>query len=278
MLAQTFLGAELPLDLSPVDRLLERMDTHLAELRGRGDRAQIFIFTYRFLTTQMRKNLLAGRFADPMYAMGLMYRFAELYFVAEEGHRRGDRVACPAPWRAFFRVADASRRTSDAELLLLGMNAHIVHDLPLAMWEQMERAGDFAPMGQEAPMSGRLGVRQFDHDMVNEVLEESIDPMQDTLAREYFGWLRVVDVAMLRVDEWLIHLLLRSARRDVWTHVVALGCARHAGEAAAVRRHLVTEAMENVARIDVVNALPSRRLRNLARRLRPDFAELAERA
>lgn len=271
VLANTVVGSDHPVDLTPVDALLARMDAHLGELRDR--RARIFIYTYRFLTTQMRKNLLAGRFADPMFVMGLMYRFAELYFTAEQGHREGDRVACPAPWRAFFRIAEAGKRVTDAELLLLGMNAHIVHDLPLAMWTQMGRAGDFEPMGGHGAHTNRLGIREFDHCMVNEVLEESIDEMQDTLAREFFGWLRVVDVALLRVDEWLIHQMLKAARRDVWTHVVALGSARNPAEAAAVRLHLVTESMENVGKIDVGTWLP----RGVARFLRPGFVDVAER-
>ncbi len=271
MLATTILVSELPLDVSPVDSLVAKMDAHLDALRDH--RSRIFIYTYRFLTTQMKKNLIAGRFADPPFVMGLMHRFAELYFDAHAGHVDGDRAACPPPWRAFFRVADHGRRVTDAELLLLGMNAHIVHDLPLAMWMQMERAGDFESSIGKSVMTSRTGVRQFDHDMVNEVLEESIDPMQDTLAREFFGWMRFVDVAMLRVDEWLIHTLLKAARRDVWTHVLGLGCARAPVEAAAVRRHLVAESMENVGKLDLVSKLP----RGLGARLRPGFVELADR-
>ncbi len=271
VLATTVVGDLMPLDLGPVDQLMTRMTGHLTDQGAR--RSRIFIYTYRFLTTQMRKNLAASRFADPPFVMGLMYRFAELYFLAEEGHRSGDRVACPAPWRAFFRAAELGNRVTDAELLLLAMNAHIVHDLPLAMWTQMGRAGDFEPMGGHGAHTNRLGIREFDHCMVNEVLEESIDEMQDTLAREFFGWMRIVDVALLGIDEWLIHLMLKAARRDVWTHVIALGSARNPTEAAAVRLHLVTESLENVGKIDVGSRLP----RRLARLLRPAFVELAER-
>jgi hypothetical protein len=269
-LAQTTRGTHLPLDLSAIDALVVRMDGDIAALRARGDRSVVFLFAYRIQTLQMRASVLAGRFADPAWVMRVTVRFAELYFSAAETYRVGDGTSCPPPWRSFFSAADHGK-ASPPELLLLGMNAHIVHDLALAMWDVMERAGDFAPMGTAAPMASRLSIRQFDHDMVNEVLEETIDPIQDAVAREFTWWMRVLDVAMLRLDEWVVHKFLRAARHDVWIHVMALGSARNAYEAAAVRRHLVTESMENARRIDLIEHIPVAALRRALRRWRPAF-------
>ena len=51
---------------------------------------------YRFLTGRMRENLVSGRFADPLFVMRLMDRFAELYFHAAAGFAAGDRDRCAA--------------------------------------------------------------------------------------------------------------------------------------------------------------------------------------
>jgi hypothetical protein len=242
------------------------MDESIAAMRARRDRTLVFAVAYRYQTEQMRKSVLAGRFADPAWVMRVTVRFADIYFRAVDGHRCGDQGLCPAPWRAFFRAADHGRATAP-ELLLLGMNAHIVHDLALAMWDEMERSGDFQT-------GARLGVRQFDHEMVNEVLEEAIDGIQDLVAREHGWWIKAVDLAMLRLDEWIVHVFLRMARRDVWIHVNGLGGARNPFEAAAVRRHLVTEAMENVRRIDLIEQVPLSPVRRVLRRWRPAFDDV----
>jgi hypothetical protein len=244
--------------LEPVDALLARMDRAIAELERFGDGRDVFLFAYRRQTANMRAALVANRFADPRWVRDVTLRFADYYFDAADAWSRSP-AACPEPWQRFFRVAH-NPRVSAPERLLLGMNAHIVHDLALAI---ADRLHDADPR--------QLAVREFDHHMVNEVLEEAIDPMQDALAARYGWWLRALDLALARADEWIVDMIMRAARREAWTAARALVAASAPEQAAAVRRHLVDEALENVERIDLVNHFPLAVVRRVARWIRPKF-------
>jgi hypothetical protein len=251
---------DLALDLAPLDRALARMASELDEYTRRRDGRQIFLFAYHFLSTEMRRNLTGGRFADPRWMTALAGRFADAYFDAAEAFEQ--RKPCPEPWAVYFRVA-REWRASPMEILLLGMNAHIVHDLPFTIAEALRREDRTAP---------RFALRKFDHEMVNEVLEQAIDPFQDRFAARYAPWLRVVDELLWRADEWLSDRMLRATRDDVWTHATALAAAATPAEEAAVARHVVSCALANAAKIDVVNALPMPRvIRRLVRRFRREF-------
>jgi hypothetical protein len=250
-------GGERALDLSPLDAVIARMEAALEEHHRQRDGREVFLFAYRFLTEEMRRNLLAGRFVDPQWMIALAGRFADLYFEANAAFERGD-PACPAPWEIFFRVARTWRATS-AEILLLGMNAHIVHDLPLALSE---------PLRLERGAHQTL--RKFDHEMVNEILEESIDPFQAIFAARFGWWWRVADELAWRLDEWLSDRMLRMTREHVWAHAIALAEARDPLERQSVYRHIVVKSMRNARNIDLINSLPGP-ARRLLRRLRPEF-------
>jgi hypothetical protein len=84
------------LDLTPLDRAIARMASELDEHTRRDDGRQIFLFAYHFLSTQMRRNVLDGRFADPRWMIALAGRFADVYFEASDAFERG--AACPEPW------------------------------------------------------------------------------------------------------------------------------------------------------------------------------------
>ena len=204
-------AAPVAVDLVPLDRAIARMAVGLEAYRRAGDGRQIFLFAYRYLSGEMRRNLLEGRFADPHWMVALAVRFADLYFEAEASFEAGR--PCAEPWAIYFRVA-RSWRASSVEILLLGMNAHIVHDLPLAISESLR--GDEA-----AAIAGKLALRRFDHEMVNEVLEEAIDPFQDLFAARYARWFKVVDELSWRVDEWLSDRII--TRRCVWSRMHRAG-------------------------------------------------------
>jgi hypothetical protein len=102
--------------------------------------------------------------------------------------------------------------------------------------------------------------------------EQAIDPFQDQFAARYAPWLRIVDEALGRVDEWLSDRMLRSTREHVWTHATALAAAATPEQQQAVSRHIVARALANAARLDLVNAIPLPRLvRRLVRRFRREF-------
>jgi hypothetical protein len=244
--------------------VLQRMDDHLVDLRRTGDDRRIFLAVYRTMTGAIHDAITAGRFVDPVWAEDLTARFALLYFdAAEEWASTG---TCAAPWAAAFAVA-GTPRVSAVEHALLGINAHIVYDLPRAVAATMRAAGDVTD--GDLP-TGVLVRRRHDYEVVNHVLAETVDAAQDLLAghSRVAAWL---DVVALRLDEYAAEMMLRVARTQGWHISLALAVARDEHEEEAVRAHLDRIACGYVERIDLLRLLPTRAGRALGQRIRPPF-------
>jgi hypothetical protein len=93
--------------------------------------------------------------------------------------------------------------------LILGMNAHIVHDLPIAVY----RLG----LGNAA-----RDVRQADYTLVDELLAHKIEEVQSEICRHYSFALWLLDRTGNRVDELFTDGGLRSARALGWQNALAL--------------------------------------------------------
>ena len=85
---------------------------------------------YLDVTRQVNSQLGQGFFADPAFMAQLDVAFANLYFAAADA--AGTRAAVPLAWRP---LADqrAVAGIEPVQFALAGMNAHINHDLPVAM-------------------------------------------------------------------------------------------------------------------------------------------------
>ena len=85
---------------------------------------------YLDVTNQVYSELGQGFYADPAFMTQLDVSFANLYFAAADV--AGDPAAVPLAWRPL-----AERRTQAGiepiQFALAGMNAHINHDLPVAV-------------------------------------------------------------------------------------------------------------------------------------------------
>jgi hypothetical protein len=77
------------------------------------------------------------QFADPAFLERLDVVFAQLYFDAEATIAGGS--SCPAAWRPL--VESRSQSLEPIQFALAGMNAHINHDLPLAVVRTCEELG-----------------------------------------------------------------------------------------------------------------------------------------
>jgi len=85
---------------------------------------------YLDVTNQVNSQLGQGFFADPAFMAQLDVTFANLYFAA------ADTAAAPSAVPLAWRPLVARRAVAGIEpvqFALAGMNAHINHDLPLAM-------------------------------------------------------------------------------------------------------------------------------------------------
>ena len=115
--------------MTSVAEVIARMETIEAALPA-GDGLACFNRMYLGVTQQVNSRIGQGFFADPAFMTHLDVGFASLYFAAADA--TGDPASVPLAWRPLVELR-AEPGIEPIQFALAGMNAHINHDLPLAM-------------------------------------------------------------------------------------------------------------------------------------------------
>ncbi|MED7820633.1 DUF5995 family protein [Streptomyces chiangmaiensis] len=184
-----------------VDTVVSRMRA-LDEAWPEHDGVAVFNRVYLAVTEEVDRRLDAGEFPDRQAASTLDVRFAERYLsVAEEGPR-------PACWRPLFQF----RRhpgVRPVQFALAGINAHIGHDLALAVVDSCRALGcEPADVEDEFDRVGDVLLSLEEH------IREDLMPGPD----------------LLQVADPLTHLIgawsLERAREAAWSAARALWALR----------------------------------------------------
>jgi hypothetical protein len=112
--------------VNTVDEAIAQMEAIDAALPA-ADGLACFNRMYLGVTRQVYSRLGQDFFADPVFMTQLDVAFASLYFDAA-----GDPAAVPLAWRPLVEER-ANTGIEPVQFALAGMNAHINHDLPLAL-------------------------------------------------------------------------------------------------------------------------------------------------
>ena len=126
------MSAGLPVSDAPVTSVagaITCMEAIAATLPA-ADGLACFNRMYLDVTRQVNSQLGQGFFADPAFMTHLDVAFANLYFAAAGA--ADDPAAVPLAWRPLAEQR-ATAGIEPVQFALAGMNAHINHDLPLAM-------------------------------------------------------------------------------------------------------------------------------------------------
>jgi hypothetical protein len=115
--------------VASVGEAIARMEAIGAALPA-GDGLACFNRMYLDVTRQVDSRLSAGFFADPEFMTKLDVTFANLYLAAVDA--AADPAAVPLAWRPLIEQR-AQPGIEPIQFALAGMNAHINHDLPLAV-------------------------------------------------------------------------------------------------------------------------------------------------
>lgn len=124
---------------------------------------------YLAVTEAVENRVSDGGFTDPAWLAQLDVQFARLYFSTLRSALTG--APCPRCWQAMFAVRDDARITR-IQFALAGMNAHINHDLCLAIDATCKSAGTVP----------QHGTAQYnDYTSLNPVLDSLIDQAKQNL-------------------------------------------------------------------------------------------------
>jgi hypothetical protein len=168
------------------------------------------------MTERMLQALNAGRFLDPVWVHGLLARFADYYFDALDAYERRA-PSTPVVWSWAHDIA-CQQISVPVENMLLGINAHINYDLPLALRDVLQAEW---PHLTEAERERRLE----DHTRVNLVIRDTCTAVQREVIDRYDHLIRVLDVhcaPLVRVVDWEVARALATWRAEVWEHAVQL--------------------------------------------------------
>lgn len=218
-----------------ITEVLTRLDEILAATRARNDPAGYFTFVYRHTTAAVKRAIDAGRFEDNARMETFDVAFANLYLEAWEQHQCEN--PCAAAWQLSFTAA--GQRKAALQHVLLGMNAHINLDLGVA-------AGGL--------MTGkRLDDLANDFHLVNDILQEIIDELQDSISRVSPLFYLADSIGKGR-DEHLLDFSMRAAREQAWV------VAHQIWSAKEDQARVIDRVDANVARFGNSIAAPRKRI------------------
>ncbi len=196
--------------VSDIARVIERMVAIAAGLAP-DDGVARFNDLYLAVTREVALEAGGDSFEDPRFLALLDVVFADIYFAAIDASDQGRPVA--RAWAPLFEERGRPR-VAPIQFALAGMNAHINHDLCLAVVESCVQLG-------LAPDSGSAQHR--DYLRVNAILERVQEQVKDRFAT---GLLGVADEALGRLDDILASWKVARARDSAWTHAQALWALR----------------------------------------------------
>jgi hypothetical protein len=189
-----------------IDDVIARMQSIAAALPA-GDGVACFNQVYLEVTEGVDQRVQQGEFGDPAFVSHLDVVFANIYFSAVDS-LSGPTAAIPTAWEPLF-AARSNGGIEPVQFALAGLNAHINHDLPMAVvttcTDLSTAPGDGTHHDDYQKVDGLL-------DGIEQSIRESFEPADVKNVDEH-----VAAVANL-IGNWSI-----NAARDVaWDTALAL--------------------------------------------------------
>jgi hypothetical protein len=184
-----------------IDDVIQRMES-IDKLLPNNDGLKWFNRLYLFVTNEVKMHHSTDVWKDAPWLMRLDVLFAGFYFAAIT-EAVGESSAAPKSWRALFEVRH-KKQIDRIQFALAGMNAHINHDLALALMQvdkEFQRSPD-----DSSP-------EHADYERVNGLLEEVMPRALEFLAT---GILGLVAESTGKIGQLLAIWNVRAARDLAW--------------------------------------------------------------
>jgi hypothetical protein len=158
---------------------------------------------YLQVTDAVRDRIARGGFTNLAWLADLDVHFAAFYFQALEANLSGQ--VAPGCWQAMLQCRSQAA-VARIQFALAGMNAHINHDLPMALVKTCESSGSYPPHG---------GQQYADFTALNSTLDSLIESAKKTLHVRLLGdALPPVSQLEDRIAAWSV----AAAREAAWTN------------------------------------------------------------
>lgn len=195
--------------VTSVPEAIARMEEIEAALPA-ADGLACFNRMYLDVTRQVYSQLGQGFYTDPAFMTRLDVDFANLYFAAAD--LAGDPAAVPLAWRPLVeRRGEAG--IEPIQFALAGMNAHINHDLPIAM---VSACTDLAT-------SPGAGQHFTDYQKVDQLLDEAEQAIRESFESRPE---RAIDHHLSAVATLTCNWCINTARDMAWDNARLLWALR----------------------------------------------------
>ena len=191
------------------------------DLRG------VFATAYLHITKSIQEGFSKNIFRDKEWVQSYLIRFGNLYREALADYENGQEKLVPKSWKFSFDLA-AQKEGLIIQHLLLGINAHINHDLAIALFDvkiDPDRDDKYA-----------------DHTKINEILEQATDTLKKEVSVKYAPILKRLDRKTGYVSDEITSFSIPKAREHAWSFAIALTRAANQTEQRFLRKALDDQA------------------------------------
>ena len=192
-----------PQNIDAVVQALQAIEVACADYDG----LKWFNWLYLQVTQAVQQRVAGGGFTEGAWLAELDVRFASLYFGALAGALSGG--TAPGSWRAMFDLR-SQPKIARIQFALAGINAHINHDLALAITATCRATGT-------APQHGSK--EYADYTSVNVTLDSLVETAKKTL------WVRLPGDALPPVnhlEDTFAAWSVQAAREAAWRNAELL--------------------------------------------------------
>ena len=194
------IAAEAVATVDDVISVLRNLDRELSSKDG----LKWFNLLYLKVTEGVRNQSATIRWENAKWLERLDVIFAKLYFAAI-ANWQNNRINVARSWSPLFESRD-QRGILRVQFAFAGINAHINHDLPIALVQT----------GKELRISLRRGTREFrDFEKVNGILELVMENTKQYIATGIVG---LLDEDLGRLDDRIANWSVRKARETAWSN------------------------------------------------------------
>ena len=193
-------------EAATIDDVIARMGSIGAALPP-SDGVACFNRMYLEVTQGVAEEIKQGTFGDPAFVSRLDVVFANIYFAAVDA-LSGPASAWPVAWAPLL-AARSNTGIEPIQFALAGMNAHINHDLPIAVLTTCTELGT-------APGDGS---HHADYQKVDTLLDASEQSLRESFEPPD---VRDVDQHMAAVADLVSNWTISEARDVAWDTALAL--------------------------------------------------------
>ncbi|TVQ03960.1 MAG: hypothetical protein EA359_07850 [Balneolaceae bacterium] len=210
-----------------VDEVIKKLSAFEDLCLESGDLRGVFATAYLHITRSIEKGLGDSVFTDATWTRIYLIRFANLYREAVMNDEKGNLNLVPKSWKISFSLAK-EKEGLIIQHLLLGINAHINHDLAIALFdvsidpERVQKYGD--------------------HNRINDVLAKATEQMKREVSVKYAPILKRLDKKTGYVSDEITNFSIPKARDHAWSFAIALTRAATPTESRILRRALDDQA------------------------------------